>query len=214
MNRRNVVSIAACALLLAALAVGLGGCAGTGLVNMWADSEIRAPLRNVYVIAVKPDEGSRRIMEDAFVSELGKYGVTATPSYRNYPAALPDSNTVREHVRAAGYDGVVVAARLETVMRTNEVAPYTTTEARTAYSSWTGRYHTYYVDVVHEGETETTTIVPHRVDVWAADGVGGHLVWTGEGRSIDPNSSSQVSKEIIDRILPELAKARIVPPKN
>jgi hypothetical protein len=168
---------------------------------MWADPTVSAPLRNVWVVAVKPNEGNRRIMEDAFVKELGLYGVNATPSYRDFPDALPDTNTVREHVLANGYDGVLVAARLPARTTVSETPAYMTTEARTAYSSWTGRYHTYYVDVVHEGSVETTTIIPHRVDVWASDGKGGHLIWTAEGRSIDPNSVSQVSREISDLIM-------------
>lgn len=196
------------ALLTAAV---LAGCASTGLVNMWADPTVSEPMRKIWVIAVKPDEGNRRIMEDAFVKELQLYGVEAAPSYRAFPDAIPDTNGVRKHVLDNGYDGVLVSVKLETQTEVSERPGYVTTEARTAYSNWTGRYHTYYVDVVHSGGVETTTIVPHRVEMWMSDGKGGHLVWTAEGRSIDPASVTQVSREISDLIVPRLAEAGIVP---
>jgi hypothetical protein len=200
-------------LLAGALALGTGamaGCASTSLVNMWSAPDFSTPMQTIFVIAVTPVEGNRRIMEDAFVTELGKHGVRATAAYTVFPAAMPDTQAVGDYVRANGLNGVLVAARLPTQERTEETPGYTTTEPRTMYSSWTGRYNTYYTQVQHEGTTEVHRIVPHLVEVWYADGKGGQLVWTAEDRNIDPSSATQVSKEMSGAIVPELAKAGII----
>ncbi len=200
--------------LLGALAVmALAGCASTGLVNVWSSQDFSTPMHSMLVVVMKRNEGNRRIMEDAFVKELGKYGVQATAAYKVFPA-FPDTEEVRQYVRENHIEGVLVAARLPTQRRTEEQPGYVTSEARTRYNNWTGRYHTYYAQVAVEPTTDTVRIVPHRVDVWYADGKGGELVWTAEGRSIDPSSTNQVSREVSSAIVPELAKAGIIPRKS
>lgn len=199
--------------LLAALgAFVLAGCASTGLVNVWAMQDFTTPMRSMLVVVMKRNEGNRRIMEDAFVRELDKYGVKATAAYKVFPA-VPDTAEVRQYVLDNHLNGVLVAARLPTRHETQEVPGYTTSEARTRYNSWTGRYQTYYTQVEVQPTTETVRVVPHRVDVWYSDHKGGELVWTAEGRSIDPSSANQVSQEISSDIVPALAKAGMIPQK-
>jgi len=194
--------------------VALSGCASSNLVNMWRAPAIAVPMEKMLVIAMKPNEGNRRIMEDALVGRLAEHGVQATASYTVFPAAVPDTNAVVEYVRAHALNGVLVAARLPTLERTEEQPGYVTTEPRTVYSSWTGRYHTYYAEVAHEGTTETLRVVPHRIDVWYADGRGGQLVWTAEERSVDPASATQVSRDLSSAVVGELAKAGFIPPSR
>ena len=155
-------------LLVLCAAASLVGCASTGLVNAWRDpTGPPVPLQNVLVIAAKKDVALRRLMEDAFVSELGKRGVKATPSYQLFASDIPDTQDVIDAVRQNGYEGVIVASRLDTQMETSFVPGYTTTEPRTRYNPWTQTYRTYYVGVHHPGYVETDRIVRHRVDVWS-----------------------------------------------
>jgi hypothetical protein len=189
------------------------GCASTGLVNTWAMPGFDTPMKSMLVIAMKPIDTHRRIMEDAFVSALGKYGVTATASYTVFAGALPDTQAVRDYVRTNALDGVLVAVRLPTEENTLVTPGYTTTESRTRYNAWTGRYVDYYTKVQHEATTETQRVVPHRVEVWQADGKGGRIVWSAEGRSIDPASANQVSKDMCGAVLPELANAGVIAKK-
>lgn len=200
--------------LVLALAATSGGCASSNLVNLWRAPEIAAPMEKMLVIAMKPNEGNRRILEDAVAAELAKHGVQAIASYTVFPDGMPDTTAVVEHVRDEGLHGVLVAARLPTVERTQESPGYITTEPRTVYSSWTGRYHTYYTEVVHSGTSETLHIIPHRIDVWYADGKGGQLVWTAEERSVAPASVTEVSQALSTTVVRELAKAGFIPPKR
>jgi len=215
MRRRFDMSTLVKAVTLLALAGGgLAGCAASGLVNQWSDPTFHQSLTNVFVIAVKKDEVNRRITEDAFVNALDKQGVKATASYTVFPNELPpDTLTVRDKVHEGGYDGVVVISRLTTQKVTEEIPGYATSEVRTRYDNWANRYHTYYVQVQHDATTETQRIVRHRVDVWLV-GNPGRMVYTVEGRSVDPTSVSQVSKEMSSDIVPAIAKAGLLPQKK
>ena len=197
-------------LVFGPLLLGAAGCATSGLVNAWRDpTGPGAPLDNVLVIAVKPDEGARRLMEDAFVSALAREGLRATPSYRLFGTAVPDTQQVIDAVARDGYDGVIVSSRLSTDTVETYVPGYTTTEPRTRYSTWRQRYHTYYVDVEHPGYVAVDRIARHRVEVWSVTD-GGRLLWTAEGQSIDPTSNSQINKEITKAVIPELVESGIL----
>jgi hypothetical protein len=204
--RMSQLRLHAPAALIALAAVLVAGCGSTGLVNQWGMPGFSTPIHSVLVIAIKRTESNRRIMEDAFVTELGKRGVKATASYGVFPAALPDTQAVRDYVLANHLEGVLVAARLPAEEQTRSTPGYTTRESRTAYSPWTHRYNTYLVEVEHEGTTVSERVIPHRVDLWYSDHKGGQLVWTALGRSVDPSSASQVSKEMCTVVVSQLAK--------
>jgi hypothetical protein len=196
---------------LIAIAGFLCGCASsTPLVNMWQDPDRPAePMHSMLVIAVKKDPARRRLMEDAFAKALAQQGVTATASYRPFPDGVPDTAQVRATVASQGYDGVLVASRLDPQTQETYVRGYTSMEPRTTFHKWTG-YQTYYVQVTHPGYVETEEVVRHQVDIWSTQG-DGRMIWTAVGESIDPSSSSEVYREISAKIVPELVRVGIVP---
>lgn len=205
-TRRPVVLAAA----LAAAAV-LASCASSQLVNLWKDPKYpESPMQNVLVVAMKTNSAHRRVWEDNFNTALTRQGVTATPSYRLWPDAVPDTQQVIEAVRANGYDGVVVTHKLETEVQTRHVSGYTTTQPVAVQNPWTGWYSTVYQQVHHPGYTETERVVQHQTDVWSTKD-GGRMVWTGVSRVIDPSSSEAVNKDITRMIIPELAKMHVLP---
>jgi hypothetical protein len=198
-------------LIHASVLLSLIGCAaGVGLSNMWRDpSYPSAPIRTVFVIAVKRDPALRRLTEDAFVSAFAKHGVSATPSYRQFPGALPDTDTVSEAVRQGGYDAVLVASKLDTRTVETYVPGYITTEAHTHWNPWLGQYQTYYRDVQTPGYVETDAVVRHRVELWATQ--DGRMVWTATGSSVNPNSADQLNRQLAGRVADELVKQGIIP---
>jgi hypothetical protein len=213
-HSRNRARAAASAFVFVVCALAAGGCSsGGGLVNMWRDPEYRAaPLTKVYVVAMKKDATNRRLLEDAFVAELGKRGVTARASYRQFADAAPDTQQVIEEVRANGWDGVLVASKLPTEENSVFVPGYTTRETRQRLNRWTGRYYTVWEDVHHPGYTETETVVRHQVDVWTTRD-GGQLVWSGVSERYDPTHFDVVANAIVDQVVPELSKQGLIPKK-
>src|SRR5688572_3784896 len=142
------------ALTLARLgAAAVGGCASnSGLVNMWRDPSYNGPpMRSMLVVAIRRDAGYRRILEDGFVKELAENGVDATPSYRLFPNAPPDTLEIVDAVSRRDYDGVLFVRRLPPQTTTSYVPGYVSTQPVSRISPWSGRYRTYWVDVMHPG---------------------------------------------------------------
>jgi hypothetical protein len=204
--RFSMVSLLAC--ILASL---LAGCAPGTLSNMWRDPYFNSgPMKNVLVVAVRRDPVRRRIWEDGFVTELTKHGVAATPSYRWFPNALPDSAQYDAAVEANGYDGILITRKLRSDTLATYVPGYTKSEAVTRYNPWRKAYQTYYKEVQVPGYTETEKAARHEVDVWTTKDEGG-MVWSGTGRVVESGAGSSVNDEIADLIIPELQRQGIIP---
>ena len=45
-----------------------------------------------------------------------------------------------------------------------------------------------------------------QTDLWIADGHGGRLVWIGRSETINPASANDLSRELTEKIIPELVK--------
>jgi hypothetical protein len=200
----------AAVLLIASSALVLS-CAGATLVDVWRDPDFRtAPLNDVLIVSMSGNAASRRLWEDGLVSELAKHGVGATPSYREFPSAVPDSDQVIDAVRHGGYDGAIVTHRLPTEQERHYVPGYRTLRPVTVLNPW-GYYATYYREVVHPGHVETDRVVRHQTDVWSTGKGGDRLIWTGVGEVIDPSSREAVRREIARTVVPELARENIIP---
>lgn len=200
--------------VLCLVSTALSSCASSGLVNMWRDPSFQAsPMRNMLVIAAKKNPVHRRMWEDGFTAELGKHGIAATPSYRLFPDALPDTQAVVAAVRDSSYDGVLVTTKLPTERNVRYVPGYSTVEPVLRPRGWRGAYYTYYQRVYYPGYVETETIIRYQTDVWTTEG-DGRLIWSGTTESIDPGSSRAINREITKLIVPELQRQGILPPKK
>lgn len=192
----------------------LGGCAANELVNMWKDPDYSdGALKKVLVLAIRKDPVLRRIWEDGFTQELKAHGVDAASSYTMFPGVAPDTQQVAEAVRTGGYDGVVVSVRLPNVTQTTYVPGYTQTKPVSVYRPMFHGYVTYYREVQVEGYTETNEVHSFQTDVWTTHN-GGKLIWSGTLETVEAPSKGTAQDAIQGRIVPELVKAGILPPKG
>jgi hypothetical protein len=192
----------------------LAGCAASAdLTDIWTDPNANGTsIHRAFVFAMERDPAKRRIMEDAFAASLIKHGVEVQPSYRSFPSSVPDEDVIQDAIEHGGYDGVIAISRLDTKTETNYVPGYVSTEPRTHYDAWTGRYRTFWVDVHHPGYMESDEVARRRVDVWRPIGPNGEadLVWTAVGEVVDPTSSADVSRNLVERVVPELTRIRLL----
>jgi len=203
-------------------AAGFVGCSSAKLVNVWKNPEFtRTPLTNVLVVAMKKNPANRRMWEDTFVKELAKYGTSATPSYKLYPDAPPDTQQAMTAVEKNRFDGVIVTMNLPGTVETSYEPGYIEDipgfglgdDDWDGWYDWYGAYGFYYGTFYDPGYlVETETIVRDRTDVWSTKGKGA-LVWSGTSEVFDPGSSGQVGKEIADKLVPDLSKQGIIPKK-
>jgi hypothetical protein len=209
-NPRILLSIA----FFGAAAIVAGCASQTRLYDMWKDPSASAGLvRNTLVVAVKKDPGARRIWEDGFVKQLSNQGVTATPSYRLFPDAVPDTAEVVEVVRDQGFDSVVLVHR-SSEKTVQEVTPgYVSTQPKTYLDPWTGVFHTYYEEVYYPGEVEDVDVVVHQIDVWSTK-EHGKLLWVGKAETYDPASNKETSDSAIQTVVKELSQQGMIPEKK
>jgi hypothetical protein len=186
------------------------GCASSNLVDIWHDASFQAPsLGKMLVIAARKDETKRRIWEDAFTNELAKHGVAATPSYRLFPDAPPDTNQVVATVQANGFDGILAVLRLPTETNTRFIQGYTSTEQNVHYGTYWQRYETYYRETEHPGYIDSQTVDIRALDV-STTGNGGRLIWSATSRTPDPGTVTDVQQGIVNLVIAELAKRNII----
>ena len=214
------------------------GCASSLLVNIWHDSAFQdPPLNKIMVIAVRKDATKRRIWEDAFSSELATHAMAATPSYRLFPDALPDTNQVVSSVESNGFDGILVIHNLPSDTNTYKVDGYTTVEKSNRYPllanrrvryvhreypftdqdvlyvSYLQKYGTYYCEIEHPGYINTQTTDIRAIDV-TTTGKDGRLIWSATCRTPDPGSVVDVQIGIARLVLTHLTKHHIAGPKK
>jgi hypothetical protein len=93
-------------------------------------------------VALKEDPSNRRLWEDELVKELSQAGSTATPSYRLYPSAVPDTQEVVQAIQRDHYDGVLIVYSQEPEASESYVSGYVTTEPVSRIDPWTRRWIT------------------------------------------------------------------------
>jgi hypothetical protein len=188
----------------------LAGCASSELTDIWRDSSFRDPsLNKMLVISASKNSVHRRIWEDAFSVELSKHDVVATPSYRLFPDALPDTNQVIQIVRSNGFDGVLITRWLPSETNLEYSQGYLAQE-QDRYSWRRYGFVPYYRDVWHDGSVVDSQKVDIRViDVWATRN-GERLVWSATSKTPEPNSAQEVRPNIAKLVLSELTRQGII----
>ncbi len=203
------------ALMLAAIVAlaPLAGCAAGNLDNMWRDASFDAPdMKNVLVIAVRPDAVRRRLWEDAFAQSLTARGSKATTSYSLWPNAAPDTAQVIEAVRTQGYDGVLVSMRQADGVEKTFVPGYVRREPETRQSPWTGAYYTAWKTVEVPDREDMQAVANFQTDVWSTLN-GGKLVWSGSDRTTNTIDANTIKACVEQMWVPQIAKSGIFPAK-
>ena len=189
----------------------IAGCTSSERVDIWSDPSYQSPaLTKVLVISTGKNPVKRRIWEDAFSVELAKHNVAATPSYRLFPDAVPDTDQVIQSVQTNSFDGVLVTRWLPSETTTQYVQGYISREPDTRYYRSNGRFVTYYRNVAHAGYADSQKVDIRVIDVWATKN-DGQMIWSGTSRTPEPNSVQAVRPEIVKLVLTELTQQRIVP---
>jgi hypothetical protein len=198
---------------LLALMMTVGCAVQSEMTDLWKDPTFPiGPMHNVLVVAVRKDPVRRRMWEDAFVSELGARGLTATSSYQLFQDAPPDTQEVIEAVRKNGYDAVLVSIRRPNET-TSTFVPGNVRRESVTREDYYGVFHTYLRDVQDPGHTEIDEIRLIQTDVWTTGG-NGHLVWSGTLRTLDSVTNRTMETTVSKDIIPVMEKQGVVPKKK
>jgi len=196
--------------VLCSLLVLIESCSSSVLVDEWNDpSYHESPLNKIFIIAIRKDPVQRRIWEDAFVRELSKHDVKATPSYQLFPDLLPDTNQIIQTVQNKGFDGILIIRLLHTETKTHYVDGYVTSEPIQRYNIFRKKYDSYFLEVQHPGYVESQIIDRRAIDVWVLRN-DERMIWSATSNSPERNSVEDVQNDIADLVIPELARNAII----
>jgi len=187
------------------LVAGCLGCGGAKVLLDWHEPAFTGPaLDTVLVVALKSDAARRRIWEDAFVTSLRSGGTEATPSYRLFPDALPDTAAVVGAVRIQKLAGVLVIHRVNTARVTQTVPVGSTHEpAAVVHDPFYGAYSTVYREVQQWDTVDTGQVVRDQVDVWDLRASPRHL-YRGYTERTNPESPQALAEELSRLLVPRL----------
>ena len=188
----------------------LPGCGAHQLTQSWKDKSFKSTgMQNVLVVALRADVVRRRLWEDSFCKGLTDYGAKATPSYKVWGDAIPDTQQVREVVRRDGYDGVLINTRPPDSQMLTWQPGYTKRESVTEQDPFTGAYRQYWREVEVAGEIKSSDVANFQTDVWTTR-ERPRLVWSGVSQTTDGVNVDVIDQQTGKLILPELSKSRIL----
>ena len=194
--------------------VALVACAGTKttIPLSWRNPGYeKVVFKNLLVIGVGENDGSRRLFEDEFAEELGAEGAKATPSW----SVLPQSTQLTESevgaaVREGNFDAVVVT-RVLSVDKEQEYVRGRSYSVPAGYygTGYYGYYATSYA-VVHEpGYFKTNTTFRLETNLYAVSDAG--LVWSGQSDTLNPSSLKDVIDSMTKAVAKKLRDERLIP---
>jgi hypothetical protein len=102
------------------LFVLLVGCAASKITASWVDPTFnRTQIHSVLVLGVSDQDVFRRSFEDKMVSQLKRYGLKATPSYRSVSGnTLLERQEMEQWVNTQKVEGVLVSRMVGTHQKT------------------------------------------------------------------------------------------------
>jgi hypothetical protein len=138
------------------------------------------------------------------VSELGAYGVRATPSYSLFPQGPvpPDQAAVRAALQKGGYDGALIST-LKDVKRHVYVEPAGWADGfKEIGGVWT----------TGPAAVETSESVTVETTLWNPNNA--ELVWSTVTQTESPTSNKHFVSSLTGTVVPSLYQGGLIPPKQ
>jgi hypothetical protein len=184
-------------------------CAGTKLTHTWVDETRHGkPVSDILVIGVTYKKENRQSFEDKFVAQLKAAGVEAVSSSDVIPMPA-DLELTKEAILKAVNKFKNDAVIITHLVGVGEKESYTAPERNQ------GDYYGYYgwaFSSTHEpGYYRTHTLV--RLTTRLYDVKTEKLIWSGMSESLDPDSTNQIMDELIDVLIKDLKKNKLLPKK-
>jgi hypothetical protein len=205
----------------------LVSCATTQVVSSWKDPEFQGPpLHNVVVFVAARDEEARRVAENEALRNLPP-GVRGTASHTLFPDQKvlggdrgEGQEAVKKRLIEMGFDAALVARLVSVDEKQVYVPPQVHIVparpgfgAQPYYGSFYGYYgYAYGGAYTSPGQTYETTRYVVETIVYGLP--SGKPIWTGSVESTDPDSRSQLAREMAKVVGQELVQAGVLAGKS
>jgi len=190
----------------------LAACApATEMTGVWSEPDYKAqPSSKVLVIGIGREESSRRLFESTMAEKFKSRKLQTVVSYEIWPEEAPvEEATIRKVVEEQNID-LVSVTRLVGVDKETQYVP-----GATYYTPTSGYYgfYPYYSStyaVVHEpGYLQEYAVVNVETNVY--DAKAAKLVWSGQSRTFDPQSTNDVIQGVCSALVTSMAHSGIFP---
>ena len=184
-------------------------CAGTKLTHTRLDETYQGkPVSNILVIAITHNKENRQSFEDKFVAQLKAVGIEAVSSVDVIPIP-PDMELKKEEILKAVNKFKNNAVIITHLVGVEEKESYVPPERHR------GGYYGYYgwaYNHTHEpGYYLSKTLVRLATNLY--DVKTEKLIWSGQSETLDPGSINQIIDDVIDVLIKDLQKNRLLPTK-
>lgn len=189
-------------------------CTSTHMVSSWKESDIKAnSFKKYFVICVNNNNSKRRGWEDAIVRALNAHHVKAVASYKIFPKSIPDSTELNKHLKGE-YDAVLMIHKID-----EETRKYLTPGYAAIYPFFGFRnrfFHSYayfYNQVYYPPRVEREKIYQLETNIYEPK-EDGRLIWTAVTETRNPSSTQGFSREVLELLIPQMVKDKILPGLN
>jgi len=192
-----------CCILLAV------SCAGTNLTSTQVDPAFKGgPVSNILVIAVTNQKDTRRLVEKKFVAQLKSAGIRAVASVDAIPMPRDlklKKQAILDAVSQFGNDAVLIT---HMVGKENKETYTRSSHGGMGYYHDYGRIYSYEHDPGYSSSKTHVRLETNLYDVKTEK-----RIWTGESKSYDIDNRRQVIDEMIQVVIRDLQKNRIIASK-
>ena len=204
--RKSILWMAA-----AIMVVFLTSCAGTRITRTHVDdARVGTPVKDVLIIAIIDDAEIREIFETYFMKRLNAAGVKALSSANALPIAAGtklQKEAIFKVIDEYGNDTVAITHLVG--LEESEVFSRANRWSRQYYNDYY-RFYDYAWDYVHAptvyGERVAISLETRLYDVKTES-----LIWAGESQTMDPKTTGQAIGQVVDAVMNELKKSRLLP---
>jgi len=184
-------------------------CAGTKLTHTWVDETYHGkPVSDILVIGITHKEKNRQSFEDKFVAQLKAAGVDAVSSSDVIPIPA-DMELKKEAILKAVNKFKNDAVIITHLVGVEEKESYTPAEQD--QGDYFGHYGWAYGYTHEPGYYRTHTLV--RLATHLYDVKTEKLIWSTESESLDPGSTNQIIDDVIEVLIQDLQKNKLLPTK-
>jgi hypothetical protein len=161
-------------------------------------------MRNVAVFAGGVNAADRRTLEDAYVDELSRYGVHATPSYSLFATGqVPDDQAaIRAVVQHSGYDGALVSTEI------GPAAPVLVAPGM----DWARGFVDSYSGARIPDDAETGPNVTFETTLW--NPTSGKMVWSAFTQGENPMSGRDFAPSLAGKVAASLERQGLIPARQ
>lgn len=185
-------------------------CAGTKLTDSWMDETLRVSnVSNVLVIGLtfEGNEEVRRSFENSFVRHLKAAGIEAISSMDTIPSPS-DMKLKKEEILKTvdkfNNDAVIITHLIGKDVKDT----YTPSGPIYSRSDYPHYYGWAFNNRGYSRSSETVRLATNLFDVKTEN-----LIWSGQSKTMNPDSNRQLFDDVIKAVVKELQKNNLIPQK-